>query len=636
MCGIAGILDYHAPVGAPILRSMTRALQHRGPDAEGYFIRQRDSGPHVGLGHRRLSVIDLSAAATQPMTSQDGNTTIVFNGEIYNFQELRSTLTKSGAVFRSHSDTEVILQAYETWGLDFLDRLEGMFALGLWDERAQRLLLTRDRFGEKPLCYSWLPNGAFIFASEFKALHQHPEFIAEVCPEALHYYLQFEYVPAPHAIYKNAGKLPAAHYMLLENGTVTTRRYWTLSFSQNCVRSPEDVIEKTRSLLKNSVRARLVSDVPLGVFLSGGVDSSSIVSLMADCMPTNEIQSFGIGFSEGDFDETPFARLMAQHLGVSYSCRQFEASALLDLLPAMYSLMDEPFADASILPTMLLCRFARERVTVALSGDGGDELFAGYDTFLAHHPARYAAMLPLPVASILHQVLKLLPAQEKNMSLAFRLRHFLLGLTTKKIAERHQLWLGAFDPASRRALLTPELQQTLQNHNPLRLLDMLREECRCTDTLDEALHFYQRFYMNGSILAKLDSASMAASLEVRAPFLDRTLVEYVNALPPQWKLRGLTRKYLLKAVMQKQIPQSLLKRPKKGFGVPLTAWFKRELLPELTRVFEPGGITRQGFFQVKTINEMISAHTSGMIDYRKELWTLFIFQNWLEKYSTIS
>lgn len=636
MCGIVGIVSTGAPVAHVTLAAMTDCLIHRGPDACGIYVRpNKTEAPHVGLGHRRLSILDLSEAGNQPMSSEDGTITLVFNGEIYNFPELQRELETLGHVFRSTSDTEAILRGYMTWGEAIVARLKGMFAFALWDENRRNLLLARDRFGKKPLHYVVTRQGTLLFASEPKALFAHPEFMPEPDPTSLLYFLRYDYVPAPRSIYSGVAKLPPSHLLVWHEGRIDVHRYANLTFSGKMdragvsVREAESIVDV---LFDAAIKKRLASDVPLGVFLSGGIDSSAVLSYMTRHVRAQDIRTFSIGFDESSYDESAHALTMARHAGSHHTMTRLPAARMLDLLDMVWATQDEPMADASIIPTLLLCRFAREHITVALGGDGGDELFAGYDPVMADLPARCLDWLPSSALRLLKAIARHLPTDEANMSLGFKIQRFLSGLDVRDVAARHQTWLGAFDDDASRALLHPDLREATRDVAPLDALDMLREECRDAERFDAMLHFYQRFYLCGSVLAKVDSASMAVSLEVRSPFLDQDLADYVNKLPRHHKLHGFTRKYLLRRLMRSRMPASLLDRPKKGFGLPLARWFRNELRPLVTSMLDPERVARGGLLDPSAVNRIVRDHLSGQRDHRKEIWSALCVEAWRERY----
>jgi len=646
MCGIAGLVDSSgAPVDGELLRRMTRALAPRGPDGEGFW-----TAGGVGLGHRRLKVIDLSEAADQPMGNEDGRIQVVFNGEIYNFAALRAELADRGHIFRSRSDTEVVVHGYEVWGDAVVDRLDGMFAFALWDARSRRLFAARDRMGKKPLYYALIPRpgGApplFAFASELKALLLVPGLDRRVAPEALARYLAFEYVPPPYTIVAGARKLDAAERLVYDVGAVrgstasspapprlTIDRYWDLPFPpQHGPRSADEAAEELRLLLRRAVRKRLISDVPLGVFLSGGIDSSTVVALMSAEGGAGRINSFSIGFSDASFDETSHARAVAQGFATHHREDRLTASALLDILPDVTRFLDEPLADASIVPTYLLARFTRRHVTVALGGDGGDELFAGYPTFRAERLARATYdRAPGAARAIARSLAARLPARTDYFSLDFKVNQFLRGADAAG-PRRHQRWMASFLPEEMASLLAPDVRSRVAG-DPLRDLDARQRASRARDPWDVVMDFYCRFYLPGDINVKVDRASSAVGLEARAPFLDTDVVSFACALPPALRMKRLTAKYILKKAMRGILPDDILDRKKQGFGAPVARWMKHELAPTLRDELAPDKIRREGFFQPAEVTRLIDEHVEGRRDHRKQLWTLLVFERWLAEF----
>ena len=635
MCGIAGILCQNGRrLDEQVLCDMTAALHHRGPDDGGLHV-LRHSDIELGLGHRRLSIIDLSQAGHQPMTNEDGTLWLTFNGEIYNFKELRDDLIRYGHVFSSDTDTEVILHGYEQYGVEILNKLNGMFAFGLWDDRRRQLFLARDRYGKKPLYYKCSEAG-LIFASELKSLLKHPGVDREIDMPSLSRYLLHEYVPAPYSIIKDIFKVPAGHCLTWKAGAVSISPYWQIRFDGTGDGASDDMPElegRLLDLLKKSIARRLVSDVPLGVFLSGGIDSSSIVALMAELMPADRIKTFSIGFEEKSFDESSHARSVAKLFGTDHHEKIFTPAMMLETLPEVWNFMDEPFADASVLPTYMLSKFTREFVTVALGGDGGDEIFAGYDPFLAHRVADLYRGIPAIIRNkVLEPLFSALPVSTKNMSVDFRIKQFLKGIPHPP-AVRNQVWLGAFDMAEQQKLFTQDGREHLVGYDPY---DEIQKSCRGTnfrDGLDQIIYLYSRYYLGEDILTKVDRASMSASLEVRAPYLDEEFAEHVNNLPSKYKLHGFTRKYLLKKSLEQKLPKQILYRRKKGFGIPLAKWLKKDLKPMLLDVFSPARIRRQGLFDAKTVETLLRDHFDGRKDNRKPIWTLLMFETWRDNFA---
>jgi len=637
MCGIAGEIRFDRPPDQEAVRRMTRSLIHRGPDEEGFLF----AGP-VGFGHRRLSILDL-AGGTQPMTRE--GCTLIFNGQAYEHESLRETLRERGHAFTTRSDTEVVLRAYLEWGESFVERVHGMFAIALWDARSQKLVLARDRMGKKPLYYalgsagSWsgalpladsppLPTSRLIFGSEPKALLCHGDLPRALDQEALVQYLALEYVPTPFSIYRSIRKLPAAHLAVLDEKGFRIRRYWDLPAPSQSALPDEPEAELLR-LLDRSVARRLVADVPVGVFLSGGVDSTAVAALAV--RHRSRLETFSIGFDEPSFDESAYSSLAAKRLGTQHHAQRLSGTACLDEIPAAVAQLDEPFADPSILPTLLLCRFARQRVTVALAGDGGDELFAGYDTFLAHRPAQLLASLPKPVRSLMVNAAQRLPSAETNMSLDFRLKQLLRGISAPAPL-RHQVWIGAFVPSELQHLLHPDLLPRMRDEVVYRqvLEDARRAEAAGigSDSIDAALRFYLDRYLVDDILVKADRASMAASLELRAPFLDTHVVEFAARLPSSQKLGFWRTKLVLKRALRGLVPEEILRRPKKGFGIPVARWIRGPLRPLFEDLFSQQSLASSGVFQPAAGQRLLQAHLHGQADLRKPLWTMAILLLW--------
>jgi asparagine synthase (glutamine-hydrolysing) len=630
VCGIAGwvgALERHGG-GAPeaILDRMTDALAHRGPDDRGVWL-----GDGVALGHRRLSVIDI-AGGHQPMWSADGRLGIVYNGEIYNFLELREELERKGRRFTTRSDTEVLLAAYEEWGEAVVTRLNGMFAFAIWDTARRRLFAARDRAGEKPFYYADA-GGSFVFGSEIKALLPHPAVSRELDRAALARYLAFEYIPAPASIFRAVRKLPAAHTLSLEPGTAPRiERYWMPRYGRRRgAPSLREACEMLRERLIVSLRGRLISDVPLGVFLSGGIDSSTIVALLAREIGHPRIKTFSIGFHEASFDESGYARQIAEHFGTEHHQELLDPRRMVAVLPDIIDRLDEPFADPSIVPTYLLSRFTRHHVTVAVGGDGGDELFAGYPTFTAHKLARvYDRLMPRFVHAIVRGLAARLFVSHRNMSFDFLLNAFLKG-AYQPAWMRHVSWTGAF---------TPEMQQELWADPPsLELEDVYgsaaraMEEVEVKDDLQRALQMYFKLYLQDDILTKVDRASMMNSLEVRAPFLDVPFMEAAHGLPARLKMRGLRGlKYVLKQTVKDCMPEEILARPKKGFGIPVSRWFREELRDDLLDTLDPERLRAGGLFRPEPVQRMVREHLRGDFNHRKPLWTLFMFEKWRERW----
>jgi asparagine synthase (glutamine-hydrolysing) len=626
MCGLCGVLNFdgQAPVDQEGLAAMTATLQKRGPDDLGYFR----SGP-VGLGHRRLSIIDLEMGH-QPLSNEDGTIWIVYNGELYNYQEIRINLEKAGHRFATASDTEVIVHAYEEYGVDCLKAMNGMFAFAIWDSNRRRLLLARDRLGIKPLYYAHLPQ-CLLFGSEVKALLAHPQFERRLDVTALNLYLSLEYVPTPHSIFAGVNKLPPGHFLLVEGSDTRLERYWDLRLDKSEPVSTRTVAEcsaEVRQLLYDAVKMELIADVPVGVLLSGGIDSSAVAAMMARAS-TQPVPSFSVAFDDPSFDESSHAQLVARHLGTEHHEFPLSADTALQALPEIVAGLDEPLGDSSIIPTYCLSRFTKEHVKVALGGDGGDELFGGYSTLQAHRLANYYQRLaPGWLRQLVEPwVLEKLPVSFDNLSFDFKMRRFLRDYSLPPVV-RHHRWLGSFTPEEKAGLLSPlagasreEVTDLVANH---------AHEAHTQDPLNQVLYCDLKLYLEGDILVKVDRASMANSLEVRVPLLNRLLVEYAAHLPHSFKLRGLTTKFLLRQALKGILPDSILKRGKKGFNAPVAKWFAGPLKPLLEDLLSPQRLKRQGLFQPDYVTTLIKEHQARHRDNRKLLWTLLAFQMWYE------
>lgn len=622
MCGIAGYfyLDQEHTAEQALIQNMTDTLAHRGPDNGNYYL-----DGNVALGHRRLSIIDLSESANQPLCNEDQNVWVVFNGELYNFVGLRQELEKKGHHFRSRTDTEVIVHGYEEWGLECFKHFDGMMAVAIYDRNKKQIVIAKDRFGKKPLYYT-LRNGVFAFASELKALIAHPAIEAKISSRAIERYLAYEYVPTPETIYENINKLDAAQYAVIStqgNAPVELKihNYWELKFEPKLDISIDEACSQFRELLIKAVEKRLVSDVPLGVFLSGGIDSTSITWAMAEVTEAKNIQTFSIGFREKSFDESDYARQVADYFGTHHRSKIFNVNTLLKNLPEIIRQMDEPLADASILPTYLLAKFTRKYVTVALGGDGGDELFAGYDPFIAHQIANVVEHLPQSVLNSIRWFANRLPISDKNMSFDFRMRHFMKGFIPElkgKPELRNQAWLGPFEPGR---YLKPR-------NGHLSLTEIYRPTINRTNTwlkdVDRLSNIYIKTYMHDDILVKIDRASMMNSLEVRNPFLDTQLAEFAARLPVHFKIKGLSTKHVMKRALRGYVPDSILRRNKKGFGIPLSKWLRNELTGESRTLGQKLPEQFPHIFNRAEINNMVSGHQQGSLDARKEIWSMMM------------
>ncbi len=624
MCGICGIIydDPSRNVDRLVLARMNRTMTHRGPDDEGYFI-----GRGSSLAMRRLSIIDVEGGH-QPMSSEDGVVQAVVNGEIYNFRELRKELRSKGHVFQTRSDSEVLPHLYEELGADLPMKLNGMFGLAVWDERSRALLLARDRMGQKPLYWAHM-GGALVFASELKALLQCPEVARKIDHSSVAKYLAYEYVPAPHTIFEGIQKLEPGHLLRYRDGRIIVRRYWDVPLGDERIGLSEaEAIKEFMRLFDRSVRRRLISDVPLGVFLSGGIDSSSVVAVMSRHADPRDIKTFSIAFEEKSFDESSHARRVAEHFGTDHREQVVTPKDLVALLPRVSELIDEPFADPSIIPTYALSRFTRQHVTVALGGDGGDELFAGYPTFQAERLSAWYQGLPRALKRYVIEPLCLrLPVSDENISFDFKVKQFLKGAEVRGIT-RHMVWMGAFSQAELGALLVdPPPADVFE--------DARRHASNARDASDgnAMLYAYKKLYLAEDILQKVDRASMGVSLEARAPFLDHELVEFVARLPYRMKLNGFTMKYLLKKGMEGLLPRGIAARPKKGFGIPVAKWIKGPLKRMTLDLLSEERLTRDGILRPQAVEALLDDHFAGRADNRKKLWTLIMFQKWHDRWA---
>jgi asparagine synthase (glutamine-hydrolysing) len=578
---------------------------------------------------RRLAIIDL-VTGEQPAFNEDKSVTVVLNGEIYNYRELRIDLEKRGHTFRSASDTEVLPHLYEEYGDEMIRELNGMFAFALWDNRRRRLLIARDRFGEKPL-YWGVFDKTLLFASEPKVLLAHPAVKPSLNLQALRQYLSFDYVPAPFSIYEGINKLPAAHKLVVEDGRVDTERYWCLSYkTAEPVPSEDEAAEHLRELMAEAVRMRLVSDVPLGVLLSGGVDSSTVAAL-AVAASHEAVKTFSISFAEASFDESAYARGVAKFLGTDHHEERLSANLAANLVSEIGAWMDEPFSDPSLVPTYLLSRFTRKHVTVALGGDGGDELFAGYPMYAGLRWAEFYRRVPSALrTSVVEPLVKLLPVKTKNLSFDYKALRFVTGAKYDAVA-RHHVWFGSFTPEEQTELLTADALAA-SNSDIYAQARQFADECDSADLVTRMQSVDTRLYLAEDILTKVDRASMAVSLEVRAPFLDPRVAEYVASLPSNYKLRGQKTKYILKKAVKEMLPPFVTKRGKKGFGVPVAEWLKVKLRPLARDLLSPERVRRAGVFNPNYIARLQDEHERGVANHRKLLWTLLMFELWHESF----
>ena len=631
MCGITGWinLDTTRPDLSDVegvLHSMCERIVHRGPDSEGIWWDET-----VALGMRRLSVIDLKTGE-QPVFSEDGTVVVMMNGELYNYREVRAELKKDRIMFVTETDTEILPHLYKKYGDAFIDHVNGMYAFSLWDLAKRRLILARDRFGEKPLYYG-IFDGKLIWASELKALIAHPSVTTELDLNALRHYLSFDYVPAPLSIFKGIYKLPAAHMLIVENGEIKRRRYWDVAADPQA-RSKEATLEKRaeelRELLSDSVRMRLVSDVPLGILLSGGIDSSTIAAFAVQ-HATERVKTFSIGFEEDSFDESKFARSVAKHLDTEHYEDKLSATTAGELIEDIGEWLDEPLSDGSLIPTFLLARFVRKYVTVALGGDGGDELFAGYPMYRAHRIASMYRLVPSFVRNgLVRPAVERLPVSHKNLSFDYKAKRFVRAAELDPV-ERHHSWFGSFALDDQDGLLSREVRERTSADIYAAAREVF-ENGPIRDDLARMQYLDVNFYLAEDILTKVDRSAMQVSLETRAPFLDPRIADYAFSLPMKYKLRGSNGKVILKKAVEPLLPKAILNRPKKGFGIPIAAWLRGRLRYLLHDLLSPERLKEQGIFEPAYVDRLVSEHEQGIASHHKELWTLLVFQLWSRQF----
>ena len=641
MCGIAGFVNPSCGLSGPELEElalkMVATLRHRGPDDHGVWA---DPAAGVGFGHRRLAIQDLSAEGHQPMQSADGRYVLVYNGEIYNFNDIKSDLERAGHTFRGHSDTEVMLSAFCEYGINSaLEKFIGMFAFALWDRQQRTLYLARDRAGEKPLYYGW-NRSIFLFGSELKALRAFPHFRADVDSQSLALYMRYSYIPAPHSIYENIFKLPPGSIIKFtaaqfeSQATPAVEQYWSLwSAVEHGLTHPFEgdalaATDQLTQLLNESVAMQMVADVPIGAFLSGGVDSSVVVALM-QAQSRRPIKTFSIGFANAEYDEAPFARAVAKHLGTQHTELYVHPGTLLEAIPRMPQIYDEPFADTSQIPTVLLSELARKQVTVSLSGDGGDELFGGYSLYRKAeqvwknmrripHPVRNRlAMLLAHMGNVGVEIQTRISADPRFFKRLFRLSELL------RASEDRQLYelLIAQSRNLKEWVRNPHLPPSLNAAVPWDSLPELRHRMMFNDFVR---------YLPDDVLVKVDRAAMSASLETRIPLLDRRVIEFAWSLPLSFKQRFGQGKWLLRQVLHRYVPRKLVERPKQGFAVPVEEWVRAELRPWAEELLDENRLQQDGFFQERNVRRKWTDHLSGRGDWGRPLWNVLMFQGWLD------
>lgn len=620
MCGICGVISFqpNAPLDRSILLRMNASLRHRGPDDEGYY-----EDDQVSLAMRRLSIIDLHTGQ-QPISNESGNIWVVYNGEIYNFQNVRAVLEQRGHIFKTQTDTEVIVHAYEEYGDECVTHFNGMFAIALWDSREQRLFLARDRLGLKPLYY-WSGADKLVFGSELKALILHPDVSRQVDLAALDLFLTLEYIPAPRTIYEGVFKLLPGHLLVVKKGKLKVTQYWDVPY-QPISQSEAECGEILSDLIKESVRLRLISDVPLGAFLSGGIDSSIIVGYMSES--ANEpVQTFSIGFEDDTYNELPYAEVVAKHFGTKHHVEVLN-SAHTDLTEQLVAHFDEPFADTSVFPTFLVSKLASREVKVVLSGDGGDELFAGYDTYLAEKLDRYYGRLPRPLRQqVLPKFAGWLLPQRAKKGLINKVKRMVEGGALDPSLQ-HTRWMMFLHSSEKNSLYRSDLRATLYDQLTTDFFHDYFEKANCFDRLAQQQYVDVKTYLTDDILTKVDRMSMAVSMEVRVPLLDYHIVEFALNLPAQMKLRGARTKSILRQAVKNMVPQLVLEKPKEGFSIPMKHWLCTSLKPMMLDLLSKAALQKHGYFDHQVVAQWIQEHLDGRVNHSHRLWTLMVFEIW--------
>ncbi len=613
MCGIVGF-THPGRDSKGVLAAMMETLAHRGPDASGLHVDE-----NIALGHRRLAVIDLEGGA-QPRIDEETGDALVFNGEIYGYRELAEGLRNDGASLKDHSDTEALFRLIQRYGVaETLERVDGMYAFAFHEGRSGKLYLARDRFGEKPLFYG-LRNGALVFASEIKALRRHPAYgQAGLERAAVRQYLTFEYLPGDRSGFEGVAKLRPGHLLVFENGKADVQPYWRPVYG-GCGPNlgQAQALDRLDALLDESVRQRLIADVPVGLFLSGGVDSGLLAAACA--RQSAGITAFTVKMPESSYDETEGAARIARHCGLPHEVVALGGGDVMEAFQAVSAMIDEPLADYSLLPTFLVCRAARKTMTVALGGDGGDELFAGYASFKAHRFAKFMSLASPALGACLRAALNLLPARSGYMNLDFVLRHVSQGFG-RSVDIQNALWMAAFTDREQTALWKPE---AMPENNIFQPIGEALETCAAKDPLERLIHVFTTTYLPEDILAKVDRASMMNSLEVRSPYLARAFAEYAMSLPPRWKAKGGQTKYILKKLAERHLPEDVVRQPKHGFGLPLTDLLRGPLYAPVSETLMDAANPVAGWFQRPFIEALLAQHKQGKRDHRKKLWTLYI------------
>lgn len=624
MCGIAGFIG---DGNVDNLHKMIGAIGHRGPDNTGVYFQDG-----IAFAHARLSILDTSGAANQPFFSADKSHVMIFNGEIFNYESLRTKLQQTGRyTFTTTSDTEVVLNLYLEYGIDFLQMLNGMFAIAIYEFNSKKLFLARDRMGKKPFYYS-VNNNTILFASELKAILTHPASPKNINTNVLSDYLTLDYCSGHSSIISGINKLKPGHYLIYDGQKeIKEERFWKYNFNKNNSINFSDAQNQLDNLLDDAVKSRLVSDVPLGVFLSGGLDSSA-VAYYAQKNAITKIKTFSIGFEDASYDETEYSKLVANHLGTDHYHQVFSSDTAISLIPHVYSMLDEPFADPSIIPTYYLSKYTKQHVTVALGGDGSDELFAGYPTFISDRLIALYKISPRFVFDLIQKTAnKLIKVSDNNISSDFKINQLLKGFRTNNADYIHTLWLSSFGANEKRKLLNADIQNKL-DLSSIYSVDECLQNTKANSRLDKVFDVYYNTYLLDDILFKVDRASMMTSLEVRAPFMDYRIVEFANSLPYAYKMKFLNGKYILKEVMRNKLPDEIIDRPKKGFGIPVSKWLRNELHDLMNDLLSKKQLNKHGLFNSTYVMQLMDDHVSMKKNNRKELWNLMCFQQWYNNY----
>lgn len=619
MCGICGF-NWN---DKELISVMNDTLEHRGPDQQGIYCHES-----ISLGFRRLSIIDLSEHGSQPMFNEDKTVCLVFNGEIYNFQQLRPTLIERGHIFRGRSDSEVIIHAYEEYGIDCLHKLRGMFAFAIYDLKKRTLFIARDRIGIKPLYY-YQKNGKFLFASEIKAILRDKSIVREVNDQAIYDYLGFEFVPAPQTMFKNINKLPAGHYLKLENGSIEIKEYWDLRMAASpTTLSYHEAVERQKELLNEAVQSHLISDVPLGVFLSGGLDSSSIVALMRKHI-SGPIKTFTIGYRDKTFSELDYAAIVAKHCDTDHQVLMLDDIKPEYVEKTLYHL-DEPMTDLSTVPLYLLCKQAREQVTVCLSGEGADESYAGYDRFKAAKIAAWFNLIPSPIRKqVIGRLVGMLPDQAQKKGAINMLKRFIEGANLPAEGN-HLRWQYFSNEKQANDLFSQNFINSI-TADPFRLVRQYADKCKDADTVNRQIYLDMRYMMTDSVLMKVDKMSMASSLEVRVPLLDHVLVEFLASLPGEWKLKGMMTKYIFRSALEELLPKEIVHRGKQGYSLPVKHLLRGDMKQYMVTLLNESPLIREKM-HLPYVNQLIEEHCAMKHNHNHVLWALMNISIWHNRF----